>query len=51
MNLLYHRGMQSIFQPGIMDGVPPVARDVHFGLADQSVTAAAIQEAVRRLGL
>lgn len=41
--------MQLPYQPGIMDGVPAVARYVLFNLADKTVTAADIQEALRRL--
>jgi putative iron-dependent peroxidase len=41
--------MKSIYQPGILEGVPAVARYVLFNLADKAVTAADIQEALRRL--
>lgn len=37
------------YQPGILDGVPAVARFVLFQLADKQVTAGDIQEALRRL--
>jgi porphyrinogen peroxidase len=37
------------YQPGIFDGVPAVARYVLFHLADKNVTAADIQEALKRL--
>lgn len=37
------------YQPGILEGVPAVARYVLFNIADKAVTAADIQEALRRL--
>lgn len=38
-----------LYQPGILDGVPPVARFVLFNLASPGVDAAAIKEALSRL--
>jgi putative iron-dependent peroxidase len=37
------------FQPGIFEGVPPVARYLWFTLADHAVDAAAIKQALSRL--
>jgi putative iron-dependent peroxidase len=39
----------TLYQPGILDGVPPVARYVLFNLANAGVDAAAIKEALARL--
>jgi putative iron-dependent peroxidase len=37
------------YQPGIFEGIPPVARYVWFALCDPEVDAAAIREALQRL--
>lgn len=37
------------YQPGIFEGIPAVARYVHFDLSDPGVDAAAIKEALTRL--
>ncbi len=41
--------MTSLYQPGILDGVPAVARYVQFGLADKAPDAQAIKDALGRL--
>jgi putative iron-dependent peroxidase len=40
---------QTLYQPGILDGVPAVARYVNFVLADKVPDARAIREALQRL--
>jgi putative iron-dependent peroxidase len=42
-------GKQTLYQPGILEAVPPVARYVLFNLHDPSVDEAAIREALTRL--
>ena len=39
----------TLYQPGILDGVPPVARYVLFNLASEGASASAIREALARL--